>query len=266
MLKKLYQSAAFLSALFLLFACGATRENHRNRLILQGIDSLRINDFQIPETIIKKGDLLTILVFSDNPIATEIYNQPMVGGGAGANVGNATGISTMGRGYMVDKEGKIYFHSLGELSVVGKTRKDVADELKAGLAKYLQNPYVTVRFTNARITIVGEVLKPGVIELPDQRVSILDAIGFAGDMTPFGRRDNILIVREIEGKRHIGRIDLRDASMYSSPYYFLQQNDMVYIEPNRKKPTGNEQVLMRNITVATSLLSIVTLLVTLINR
>ncbi len=267
MLKKLYQGAAMVTALFLLIACGASQKNHQQRIILQGIDTADIGALVIPDLIIKKGDLLSILVYSDNREATEIYNQPQTGGSSnvGGNAGAAS-LSVLGRGYQVDNNGQIFFHSIGAIDVLGLTKKQLADVITDRLRVYLQNPYVVVRFTNARITVMGEVLKPGVIEFPDQKISILDAIGLSGDLTNFARRDNILIVREVDGKRTTGRIDLRAADFYNSPFFYLQQNDFVYVEPNRKKPTGNEQVLMRNITIASSLVSVAALVITLIAR
>ncbi|HEY8397248.1 MAG TPA: polysaccharide biosynthesis/export family protein [Flavihumibacter sp.] len=267
MLKRICQGAALFTALFLLAACGASVRNHQQRVILQGIDTTNIGNVVFPEFQIKKGDLLSILVYSDNKEATEIYNQPQTGGNpaVGANMGSAA-LTLTGRGYQVDNNGEIYFHSLGQVQVAGLTKNQLADLLKERLRPYLQNPYVVVRFANSRITVMGEVLKPGVIEVPDQKISILDAIGLSGDLTNFARRDNVLVVREVDGKRTAARLDLRSADIYSSPYFYLQQNDLVYIEPNRKKPTGNEQVLMRNITIASSLVSVVALIVTLIAR
>lgn len=262
MLNKLLQGAAIVSALFLFAGCVATKKNHAARLILQGIDTTKTIAPQYPEPVIQKGDLLTIVVYSDNPTATQIYNQSQSGGDVGVGGGSAN-MSLMGKGYQVDAEGQIFFHTVGNMSVVGMTKAQLASLLKEKLTKYLQNPYVTVRYTNSRLTILGEVAKPGIIELPDQKISILDAIGLAGDMTPFSRRDNVLIVREIDGKKYTGRIDLRTPALYSSPYYYLQQNDLVYIEPNRKKPTGNEQVLMRNVAIITSIVSVAAILLTL---
>jgi polysaccharide export outer membrane protein len=267
MLKKLYQGAAMVTALFLLVACGASKKNHQQRIILQGIDTANIAALVPPDLIIQKGDLLTILVYSDNKEATEIYNQPQTGGtGAVAGNSGSAALSIMGRGYQVDNNGQIFFHSLGSLQAAGQTKKQLADLLADKLKIFLQNPYVIVRFTNARLTVMGEVLKPGMIEFPDQKISILDAIGLSGDLTPFARRDNILVIREVNGKRITGRIDLRTADLYSSPFFYLQQNDFIYIEPSRKKPTGNEQVLMRNITIASSIVTVAALIITLIAR
>ncbi|KYP13241.1 polysaccharide biosynthesis/export family protein [Flavihumibacter sp. CACIAM 22H1] len=266
MLKKLYWSAATVAVLFLLVACGASKKNHENRLLVQGIDSAGEFAIKLPEPLIKKGDLLTIMIYSDNKEATEVFNQPQTGGSAG--VANATGtqLNTLGRGYLVDQQGLIQLHTLGSIKAEGETRLALAEQLKTKLLPYLKNPFVIIRFANQRVTVLGEVTRPGVIELPDNRVSIFDAIGFAGDFTAFGRRDNVLLVREKDGKRTAHRIDLRNSSVYTSDFYYLQSNDMVYIEPSRRKPTGNEQVLLRNVTIGSSIVSVLVLIISLIRR
>lgn len=267
MLRKLYQGAAMVTALFLLIACGASQKNHQQRIILQGIDTADINSILYPDLLIKKGDLLTIIVYSDNKEATDIFNQPQAGGGVlGAVGGNMTGMASLGRGYLVDSKGDIFIQTIGVVKAEGKSKLELGEQISEKLKPYLQNPYVVVRYANTRVTILGEVLKPGLVEIPDQKISVLDAIGLAGDMTQFGRRDNVLVVREKDGKRVVGRIDLRDASVYTSEFFYLQQNDMVYVEPSKRKPTGNEQVLMRNITIGTSVISVIALVLTLISR
>ena len=250
------------------FGCGASKVNHEKRLLLKGIDSVNSSAYSYPQWVIQKGDLLTILVFSDNVEATAIYNQPQTGGtmGSSAVVNDSRGLNANGKGYVVDKDGNIFFHSLGLIRAAGLTKDSVARMITEGLGKYLMNPYVVVRYTNAKITVLGDVVKPGVIELPDQKMSVLDAIGLSGDFTPFANRQNVIVVRESDGKREVGHLDFGSASLYASPYFYLQQNDMVYVEPTRKKPTGNEQVLMRNITIATSVISVLVLLTTLLSR
>lgn len=251
--------------IIVLSSCGASLKNHQQRVLLQGIDTAKDLSISFPDQKIKKGDLLTILINSDNKEATEIYNQSMGTSGT-SGAGGATNLLAMGRGYQVDQNGQIFVHSLGLITAEGKTKSDLAAEIRKGLEIFLKQPYVTIRFANQRITVIGEVMRPGVIEMPDQKLSILDAIGFAGDLTQFGRRDNVLIMREVNGKREAGRIDLRTSDFYSSPYFYLQQNDLVYVEPTRKKPTGNEQVLSRNLTILTSVVSVAALVITLITR
>ncbi len=267
MLKNLIKGAAYITALFLLVGCGASKEAHELRLILQGADSLNNIPVQLPELQIQKGDLLTIMVFSDNKEATEIYNQPQATGSSaivsGASGGNIAG---SGRGYLVDVNGNIYFHSLGTIPAAGTTKRQLAEYITENLKLFLQNPYVVVRFMSAKVTVMGEVNRPGQLDLPDQRLSLLDAIALSGDMTTFARRDNVLLIREADGVRKVQRFDLRQSNVYNSKDFYLKQNDLIYIEPNRRKPTGNEQVLVRNISIGTGVLSAFALLITLITR
>lgn len=203
----------------MLIACGASRKNHAERILLRGIDTANEVSLKIPDPIIKKGDLLTILVYSDNKEATDPFNNPQNGGAASATIANGTQVSSMGRGYFVDNNGEIQLHKIGSIKAEGRTSQELSASLKKELSLYLMNPYVIVRFANARITVLGEVTRPGVIELPGVKVSVFDAIGFAGDFTNFSRRDNILIVREVEGKRISKRLDLRSPDVYSSDFF-----------------------------------------------
>lgn len=252
--------------LTVLVSCGASKLSHQNRLMLQGIDTAQISNVQFPVPTIKKGDLLTVLIYSDNRDVTEIYNQGQTGGSGGTGAAAANNLGPSGRGYLVDENGMIYIHSLGLIKAEGLQKKELKELITDKLSPVLKNPYVTVRYTNSRIMLLGEVAKPGVIEIPEQKVSILDAIGMAGDLTPFGRRDNILIIREDGEKRSIARLDIRSSEIFNSPFFFLQQNDMIYVEPSRKKPTGNDQVLLRNITLATSIISVLAIVASLLLR
>jgi len=266
MLKKLYLVAGVSTAIIMLSACGASKKNHAERILLSGIDTANEVSLKIPDPIIKKGDLLTILIYSDNKEATEQFNNPQNGGAASATLANGPQISSMGRGYFVDNNGEVQLHKIGSIKAEGLTSQELSVNLQKQLSLYLLNPYVTVRFANARITVLGEVTRPGVIELPGVKVSVFDAIGFAGDFTNFSRRDNILIVREVEGKRVSKRLDLRSPDVYNSDFFYLASNDLVYVEPTRRKPTGNEQVLLRNVTIGSSIVSVIVLIISIIRR
>lgn len=259
----------FISFIILLTSCGISKRAQQERVYLQGVDTSLNKEVIFPEPLIQKGDLLTIMVYSDNVEAANIYNQQQTGGNAGgAAAGNVGNMSAAGRGYQVDGNGYIYFHSIGQLKVEGMTRQEIADTIINRLngLNVLQNPYATVRFTQKRVTVLGEVNSPGVLNLPDQKVSILDVIGLSGDLTNFGRRDNILVIREEDGERKSNRLDIRSADIYNSPYFYLKQNDLVYVEPNRKKTAGNEQLFVRNVGIVTSILSVVTVTVALLTR
>ncbi|HEV3327659.1 MAG TPA: polysaccharide export protein, partial [Puia sp.] len=125
---------------------------------------------------------------------------------------------------------------------------------------FLKNPYYSIRFLNYRVTMIGEVSRPGVYTLPGERVNILEAIGLAGDLTFYGRRDNVLVMRENNGKREFARLDLTKPEIMSSPYFYLQQNDMVIVEPNKKKIAANDQVTARNVSIAATVISTLAIL------
>lgn len=254
----------FLSALVVLFFCSCepSLKMHKERLYLQGIDSANITSIHLPVETIQQSDLLSITVYSDNPEATVIYNQVQTGGGAGAiaTTSSAGTNSGGGRGYLVDNRGNILFHGLGAVHVEGLTKMQLNDLLLQKLDTFLKHPYIEIRFINKRVTMLGEIVKPGIINMPEERLNIFDALAFSGDITSFGRRDNILVIREENGKRSMARLNIREASIYKSDYFYLHSGDLVYIEPIRKKPLGTDATLIRNISLAATIVSVLAIL------
>ncbi|MBN9379419.1 MAG: polysaccharide biosynthesis/export family protein [Chitinophagaceae bacterium] len=257
---------------FMFGSCG----NTRHLTYMQGqFDTARLSQINVSDPIIQKGDILSIIVYSDNPQATALYNQsiiitPSAGGGdskeSGGSSGGFSGASPTTPGYLVDELGNIQFQSLGVLHVEGLTRGGVRALLDSSLKNYLKNPYYTIRFLNYKFTMLGEVARQGVYSIPGDHVNLLEAIGMAGDLTFYGRRDNVLIIRVNNGKREYARLDLTKPEIMASPYFYLQQNDVVYVEQNRKKVAANDQVTYRNITIGTSLVSVIALLYTIIRN
>ncbi|PZQ96505.1 MAG: sugar transporter [Flavobacterium psychrophilum] len=219
---------------------------------------------------IQTGDLLSITVYSDNPEATQMYNQ---GGSVSSITTSATpdmssASSKSASGYLVDKEGYIRMpgFGLGKIKAGGMSKDALADTLVSRLNPYLKNHFVDIRVLNSRVTVLGEIQKPGSYNIPSEKLSILELFGLAGDVTLYGRKDNVLVIREVNGKRQFGRIDLRRADAFQSPYFYLLQNDVVVIEPNAKKQTATEQDNLRKITLVTALatfVSTISILVTL---
>lgn len=256
----------------LLFSCRTSRPVQ----YLQGpIDTAAISRIQLPEPLIQKGDLIGITVYSDNPTATAIFNQQMNtsllpnatsgAGTEGATVTTGTASQSM-PGYLVDDKGNIRFQLLGELHVEGLTKSGLENLLKEQLSgKYLSNPYCNIRFLNYKFTMLGEVTRQGVYSIPGERISILEALGMAGDITMFGLKDSITVVRETNGKRSFGYLDVSKPEVFASPYYYLQQNDIVIVKTNPKKPDVSEQTATRNFaraaTVSSILLSLTLVLV-----
>jgi polysaccharide biosynthesis/export protein len=229
-------------------------------------DTAALSKVTYQEPIIEKGDILSIIVYSDNPEATRIYNQTVISvagsSAAAVSVGSTstTGASPTSGGYLVDENGNINFQGLGVMHVGGLTRSGLKDSLDARLKNYLSNPYYSIRFLNYRFTMLGEVARPGVYSISGDRVSLLDALGMAGDMTFFGRRDSILVVRETMGKREFARLDMTKPEILISPYFYLQSGDVVIIEPTRKKIAANDQTLVRNVSIATAIISTIAIL------
>jgi polysaccharide export outer membrane protein len=254
--------------MFLLGACGSTRKLQ----YMQGaFDTARLSTFTVPPPVIQKGDLLSIIVFSDNPAATALYNQSVIVATSGATgsvtTGTASSIpSATGTGYLVDDEGYIQFQGIGKLHIDGLTKSQLTDLLNSKLKEFLQNPYYNIRFLNYKITLVGDVAKPGVYSIPSERVNLLEAIGLAGDLNITARRDNVLVIREQNGKREFGRIDLTKPDIFNSPFYQLQQNDMIYVDLNKTKAATSDQTALRNISIATSIISTIAILITVFRR
>ena len=202
---------------------------------------------------ITQGDVLLISVSALDPEAVAVFNLPLI---SYTTPGTLTvNQSPSLQYYLVERDGTINFPVVGRIKLEGLTTEDATRVVAAEVEKYVNNPVVFLRFLNYQITVLGEVNGPGRFNLNSQRVSILDAIGLAGDLTIFGLRENVLVVRESNGKLEFGRIDLTSPTLFSSPYYYLQQNDMVYIEPN-----PNRVVASKNINLYMSIFSTITTL------
>lgn len=190
------------------------------------------------ETVIQKSDLLSISVTSINQEATEIFNVPNNNAIAGTNSSNSnTGYVNQAIGYLVNQKGFIQFPILGNIQAAGLTKQDLIDVITKKLVdnKLLLDPNVTIRYLNYKVTVLGEVGKPMVINVPNERITVLEALGLASDITINGRKDNVLLIREIAGIRTVNRINLNSPHLLSSPYYYLQSNDVIYVEPNKAK-------------------------------
>jgi len=259
---------AFLSTIF--SSCGTTRPY----VYMQGqFDTAALSKVKVTDPIMQKGDIISVIVYSDNPDATKIYNQSLISAPstsstiAGSEVAQVAGSSPTVPGYLIDEKGNIEFQGLGLLHVEGLTRDGLKDLLDSKLKdSLLINPYYNIRFLNNRFTILGEVTRPGIFNIPSDHINLLEALGLAGDMTFYGRRDNILVIREQNGKREYGRMDLTKPEVMLSPYFYLQQNDIVLVEQNKKKSIVNDQVTTRNLSIATSIIYTIVLVYSLLRK
>lgn len=182
----------------------------------------------VPESIIQKNDILSITVTSLNAAATEIFNNPNTTGG------NGNGALT---GYLVSNDGTIQFPILGTLQAEGLSKTQLKETItkKIVAMDLLKDPIITIRILNFKVTVLGEVKNPTVIPVPNEKISLLEAIGLAGDLTIYAKRENVMIIREENGQKLIKRINLNSDELLKSPYYYLKSDDVVYVEPNKAR-------------------------------
>lgn len=186
--------------------------------------------------VIQPKDMLSIVVSSRNPELVAMFNLPLVNYMAGSEI-VSSGAQQRLMGYVVDNEGKIDFPVLGQLDVAGLTRWDLSELIKKRLLDggLLTDAVVTVEFMNFKVSVIGEVSRPGTFNIEGDKVTVLQAISLAGDLTIFGERENVTVIRERNGERTMYEINLCDVSLFQSPAYYLQQNDVVYVQPSKVK-------------------------------
>ena len=187
-------------------------------------------------SIVEKGGINPVAIFNEGGTA---YSISASAGGAGGGAAN----SAQNLGYLVDVNGFIDYPVIGKLKVSGLTLRQLKDLLADKLKAYVKEPVVEANIINFRVTVFGEVGRVGQIVAANQKISILDAIAAAGDIPITGRKDNVLIIRETEGKREYARLNLNSRTLFSSPYYYLKQNDIVYVEPARVRKQENNDFL-----------------------
>ena len=232
-----------------MMSCGTT---HKLPFYLENLtDSSAVTDVKIPEVLIQPGDLLAIQVMSRStkPETDALYNLPSTTG------------SVTEAGFQVDDKGDLYHFRLGKFHVSGLTKYELADQVKKQLTdmNVLTDPSVVVRFLNFKITVLGQVGHEGVINIIGDKANLIDAISLAGGITDFGKKENVKIVRTLNGKRQTGVVDLTNKSAFESPYFNLVQNDLVLVEPSKQKQKDADQTkTLQKISFALSFITIAT--------
>ncbi len=182
------------------------------------------------EIKIEPDDELAISVMSTVPEATAVYNLPLHNPATLSSIPLASQSQQLT--YLVDEQGYIKMPVLGKVKAEGLTTNQLEEQLVTLISRDVRDPIVKVSLVNFKVQVIGEVLHPGTIQVKSQRVSVFDALAAAGDLTPYGKRSNVLLIREEDGAKSYHRINLNDASVLESPYYYLKQNDIIYVEPN----------------------------------
>lgn len=210
-------------------------------------------------------DQLTITVITSDPKASAPFNLS-VSNTVGTNGQLSTGSVGSLQGYLVDNDGNIEFPVIGKLHVMGLTKTECEDLIKSKVSNYLSaeaNPIVTVRMSSYRVTVIGEVGRPGVVQVPTEKMSVIEALAQSGDLSIYGKRDNVMLIREdATGEKSVHRLNLNDANLINSPYYYVQQNDVLYVEPNSVK--AKNSAIGNSTTIWFSFIGIVTSIASLL--
>ena len=186
--------------------------------------------------VIQPNDILSIIVGSLNAEANEIFNIANTITTPSTNYSNSgSGSRVQPLGYLVGSDGTVDIPLIGKMKIGGLQTTQAADSIRAKLLNYLKEPSVIVRNLNFKISVLGEVKSPAVYVIPDEKITLPEVLSLAGDLTIYGNRGNIMIIREENGKREYARIDLTSRSIFDSPYYYLHKNDVIYVEPVKSK-------------------------------
>ena len=181
--------------------------------------------------VFKTDDFIAVVVTAEDPETAIPFNFPSTGVREPINFGYTIGTPSR-TGYLVDAQGNIDLPIIGKIHVEGKDRMTLTAELQAKYAEYLKHPVVNIQIQNFKVTVLGEVTRPGTFQIPNERITLLEAIGLAGDLRITGERNNVLVIRDNNGVKTQFRIDLTKKELLASPVYYLEQNDVVYVEPN----------------------------------
>ncbi|MEN5434775.1 polysaccharide biosynthesis/export family protein [Sphingobacterium faecium] len=245
---------AMLTAILMVFSsCGS-----RKTMVYLQPDSTQLNtvyEQHIPT--IQPNDILTIVVSAADPKVTAPFNNiSSLGAGSSVQTADLAQRPT----YTVDEQGYITLPMLGKVKVSGLTRLQAIDKLRGELSQYIKDPGVNINFNNFRVSVLGEVARPGSFIMPTERVTVLEALGMAGDLTIRGVRQNVMLIREVDGQKSMHRLDLTKQETLNSPYYYLVQNDVIYVEPNKAQINNSKLGANTNI-----IISIAGLIITVIS-
>jgi polysaccharide export outer membrane protein len=247
---------------FLIFLVVSSCAPSRNISYFTDLKAVGANNEVIsnkPDPEIQPDDLLSIAVSSLNPESNLLFNN-----GGMQSIGSTASAMTTARsneGYLVDKKGMIHFPVLGSVMLGGLTKEQATEKLTSEIKKSVKNPIVNIQLLNFKITVIGEVNHPSTFTVPNAKISVIEALGLAGDLTIYGKRDNILIIREKYNTRSTFRINLESKGAFASPAFYLEQNDVVYVEPikTRALSAAGTSYYLPFVSLIFSLLSLIVL-------
>lgn len=250
---------------FLLFACLSfvflSCASKKDIVYFQPDQSSLDASYALNAPKLQAGDILAISVTADDVRATQPFNQVSAYQGVGGTLqSNNPFIPT----YVIDNKGDISFPLLGNIHLAGKTRAEAVEYLRTEVAKYIVNPGVSIEIRNFRVTVLGEVKNPGAFPINNDRITLLEAIGMAGDLTINGVRKNVLVIREQNGEKKEYRVDLTKRDALNSPVYYLAQNDVIYVQPNSARVQSANYT--QNATVFVSIAGVIISVISVLTR
>ncbi|KQS48653.1 MAG: polysaccharide biosynthesis/export family protein [Flavobacterium sp.] len=241
-----------------IFSCAS----RKNVAYYQNIDQLpNLESSSSYETILQPDDLLMIVVMAENPEVAAPFNLPSVIMQSTTELENQ---QMRMNSYLIDSKGFIQFPVLGSIQIGGLTRTQAIAKITNELEKYIKKPSINLRILNYKVTVQGEVTQPGIHNITSERITLTEALSMSGDLTVYGKRDNILVIREVDGKKQATRVDITKADFLNSPFYYLKQNDVVYVEPNKTKV--NSSAVGPNTAIVLSSISILVTIIALTIR
>lgn len=257
-----------LIAIMTLTSCGSIKNYKYFADISDSLTVTKVPTSVYKEPRIHYDDILYIAIQTVDPSAGNTINtlnaqnagSSLVSNSLSAGGSSASPGATYG--YLVDNTGKVSLPILGDIKLIGLTTQEARILITERASKFYKEPSVIVRFANYKISVLGEVQRPGSYTMPNERVSVLDAIGYAGDLTIYGKRDNVLLLRRESAETIVAiRFNLSNSNIFKSPYFYLQQNDQIYVEPNKAKISNSDGTQIRNISIASALLSFIVVIV-----
>ncbi len=223
-------------------------------------DATLLSNTPVPQSFIQSNDLLSIYVSTANPVSAAVFNTPNQ---TTATTNAASGAQLQSSGYLVNAEGYIQYPIIGNVKAKGLTTMQLKEQLTKTLLdrKLLVDPVLSVRQLNFRVSVLGEVNHPTVVNAPNEQITLLEALGLAGDITIYGRKDNVMVIRQENDQKIIKRLNLNSSDLLTSPYFYLKSNDIVYVEPGKSRVFGTSRT-NQLLPIILSGLSLVVIIVT----
>ncbi|MXP05059.1 MULTISPECIES: polysaccharide biosynthesis/export family protein [unclassified Apibacter] len=245
--------------IFSLMSCASKKKLY----YFQGSETTLNEVYKYTPTL-KPDDLLVITISALDLESTLPFNQQNPYNSTTSSSENMTSTNPRLKTYLIDENGEIDFPVLGKLKLGGLTRSQAMDFMREKLRVYIKEPSVNIHISNFRITVLGEVSKPGTYTLSNEKITILEALGLAGDLTIYGKRKDIIVIRDMNGNKTFTHVDLTTNEIFRSPVYYLSQNDVIYVHPNGAKTNSSAYSATNSVFI--SLAGIILSVISIITR